>query len=68
MAERNLRLDDAEQQSRDDYAGIRYVDMDCPNCGRHRVEQCANGKIICEKCSWEPSVNNYNYEHLSINR
>jgi ribosomal protein L37AE/L43A len=60
--------DGAEQQARDDYAHIRYLDMTCPNCGRERVEQCANGKIICEKCSWEPSANEYNPVHAELNR
>lgn len=60
--------DDDERRARDDYAHIRYLDIGCPNCGRHRVEQCANGKIVCEKCSWEPAINDYNSVHLSLNR
>jgi ribosomal protein L37AE/L43A len=55
-----------EQQARGDYAHIRYLDMACPHCGRQRVEQCANGKVICEKCHWEPAVNDYNYVHLDL--
>lgn len=65
---RELTWEEAERQSRDDHAHITYVDMACPRCGRHRMEQLANGKVVCEKCSWEPAVNDFNYEHLSLNR
>lgn len=29
-----------------------YVSMACPNCGRHRVMICQDGKHHCEKCNW----------------
>jgi len=38
-----------------------YLPMDCPNCGRHRLEYYVNEKgavinVVCEKCrvwNWE---------------
>lgn len=29
-----------------------YVDVDCPNCTRHRVMLGDDGKRRCEKCAW----------------
>lgn len=29
-----------------------YIDRQCPNCGRMRVEHWGCGKDICEKCHW----------------
>ena len=29
-----------------------YQDIDCPNCGRHRVMLGDDGKRRCEKCCW----------------
>lgn len=29
-----------------------YIDEDCSNCGRHRVEHYSKGFDICEKCRW----------------
>lgn len=34
------------------WSSAGYLDCDCPNCGRSRVERCANGKSWCEKCNW----------------
>lgn len=31
----------------------------CPNCGRHRLCKCDNGKHRCEKCNWVPEDNTY---------
>ena len=31
---------------------LGYIDMDCINCGRHRVEQYENGLKVCEKCGF----------------
>lgn len=39
-----------------------YVDMDCPECGRHRVELWSNGKLICEKCCWCIEDEEYHWE------
>jgi len=36
-----------------DYCG------ECPNCGRHRLCHCDNGKRRCEKCNWVPEDNDY---------
>ena len=41
---------------------LHYVDADCPNCGRHRVELWNNGKHICEKCHWCIEDKKYNFE------
>jgi hypothetical protein len=29
-------------------------DNGCPECGRHRLCICPNGKHRCEKCDWSP--------------
>lgn len=68
MGQTSVDWETAERQSRDDHAHIRYVDMNCANCGRRRVEQLANGKIVCEKCSWDKFAGDYCAEHLSFNR
>lgn len=34
-------------------------DNGCPNCGRHRLILCPNGKHRCEKCNWCPELNEY---------
>jgi hypothetical protein len=31
----------------------------CPNCGRHRLCLCPNGKHRCEKCDWCPEDAEY---------
>lgn len=31
----------------------------CPNCGRHRLCKCENGKHRCEKCNWVSEDNEY---------
>jgi predicted RNA-binding Zn-ribbon protein involved in translation (DUF1610 family) len=40
-----------------------YTGGDCPNCGRERLLLCkmvdGTPRVICEKCSWEPAVNDY---------
>lgn len=38
---------------------LGYVNKDCPNCGRHRVEGWSSGIEICEKCNWCIQDNNY---------
>ena len=65
MGERKLSWDAAEQQTKDDHAHVRYLAGECSHCGRERIEQLANGKIICEKCCWEPASNDYCYQALS---
>lgn len=42
---------------------LHYVDMDCPKCGRHRVEVWSNGKHICEKCLWCIEDKEYYWEN-----
>lgn len=34
---------------------MSYRNMDCPNCGRHRIE--LDG--VCEKCQWDVDGNDY---------
>jgi ribosomal protein S27AE len=45
-----------------------YTGDDCPHCGRTRLMACCDNsgkeRVICEKCNWEPTVNNYCYEAL----
>ena len=41
---------------------IHYVDIDCPKCGRHRVEFWNSGKHICEKCLWCIEDEEYHWE------
>lgn len=31
---------------------VGYIDLECPNCGRFRVEHWSGGKDVCEKCHW----------------
>lgn len=58
----------AERRLREDYGHVRYTGDECPNCGRQRLEECANGKVVCEKCHWEPAINDYNSDHLTLFR
>lgn len=37
-----------------------YVNKDCVNCGRFRVERLDNGDEVCEKCDWNHNINDYN--------
>ena len=41
-----------EDKEKAEWASQGYVAEDCPNCGRQRLEKCANGKHWCEKCNW----------------
>jgi ribosomal protein L37AE/L43A len=41
-----------------------YVDLQCPNCGRHRVCLCDNGKHRCDKCNWIVEDSEYCIEPL----
>lgn len=36
-----------------------YIERECPNCGRKRVEHWGCGKDICEKCHWCIQDNSY---------
>lgn len=41
-----------------------YIDMDCPECGRHRMIHYSGGKTICEKCNWCIEDNEfYNWDY-----
>jgi ribosomal protein L37E len=44
---------------------IKYVDKDCPHCGRHRVELFKNGKEVCEKCSYNTN-GKFESEHWTL--
>lgn len=52
-------LDDAEEAEFQGWALGDYVERDCPNCGRHRLCACPNGKHRCEKCDWCPEDGAY---------
>ena len=41
-----------EDKEKSEWASEGYVSDRCPNCRRHRLEKCANGKHWCEKCNW----------------
>jgi len=58
----------AEDAVRKAYGHVKYTGKSCPNCGRERLEQCSNGKVICEKCHWEPAAGGYNADHLELFR
>lgn len=36
-----------------------YINEDCENCGRHRVEHYSMGFDICEKCRWCKQLKRY---------
>ncbi|WP_342505652.1 hypothetical protein [Sporosarcina sp. FSL K6-2383] len=38
---------------------IKYVSDECVKCGRVRVELYDNGHLICEKCNWSHTTNEY---------
>lgn len=51
--------EEAEYQAlREAWALGDYVG-ECPNCGRHRLCRCPNGKRRCEKCNWCPEDGAY---------
>ena len=41
-----------EDKEMSEWESQGYVSEPCSNCGRTRVEKCANGKHWCEKCNW----------------
>lgn len=60
----SLDPDDPEYWSRSMYA--EYDGTDCLNCGRERVERYANGRRICEKCTWDQDAGDYAYDHHQL--
>lgn len=38
-----------------------YIEQECINCGRHRVEKYKNGSKICEKCSFDQDKKEYDH-------
>lgn len=48
-----------EDAMREEWQMGDYVEQDCPNCGRHRLCICTNGKHRCEKCNWCPELETY---------
>jgi len=36
-----------------------YIGSACPNCERHRLCKCPNGKHRCDKCNWVREDNKY---------
>lgn len=59
----NETLDEIEENRKKFYEEmgeiVGYLDLACPNCGRHRVEHWSGGKDICEKCQWCIQDNGY---------
>lgn len=47
-----------DERLRQEWALGDYIGV-CPNCGRHRLCACPNGKSRCEKCNWVPEDNEY---------
>ena len=41
---------------------IGYIDKECSNCKRNRVERWENGDEICEKCGWNQKTKEYDDE------
>lgn len=41
---------------------LGYIDKECINCGRLRVEKYSSGNEICEKCGFEQNTKQY-YEN-----
>ena len=42
---------------------IGYTGEACPKCGRVRVEEYTDGTKVCEKCEWNLTINDYDYEY-----
>jgi len=52
--------EEAKQDAHDkQWALGDYVNNPCPQCGRHRLCVCSNGKHRCEKCDWCPEYDEY---------
>lgn len=47
-------------------SAIKYLDIDCPHCGKHRVELFANNKGVCEKCSYNALTGEFESEHWTL--
>jgi ribosomal protein L37AE/L43A len=63
----SLTRDQAERERlRAAYGHVRYTGDACPNCGRERLELLTNGKVVCEKCHWEPAAGDYEHTHLDL--
>lgn len=41
---------------------LGYIDKECINCGRLRVEKYSSGNEVCEKCGFEQNTKQY-YEN-----
>lgn len=46
---------------------LGYVDGECPNCGRYRVELYSSNKRVCEKCNWCIEEGDYYYPYYFEN-
>ena len=55
-----------EDRLRYDYASTGYTGDACAKCGRIRVEKLANGKRICEKCTWDQDAGEYSREYREV--
>ena len=42
---------------------IGYTGESCPKCGRVRVEEYTDGTKVCEKCQWNLTINDYDYDY-----
>lgn len=47
-------------------SAIKYLDKECPNCKRIRVELFKNGKEVCEKCSHNAVTGEFESEHWEL--
>ena len=68
IAEHQAEEDAFWREFRSCWKFVRYENgkFGCPNCGRFRLELCANGRVVCEKCHFEPAVDDYCWEHLRL--
>lgn len=40
---------------------LGYINEECKNCGRQRVELWESGVKVCEKCNWDQDKEEYDF-------
>lgn len=67
MADKTLGdlLNESQKEEMDKFDSlpkpIKYVSQQCDKCERVRVEVYDNGHLICEKCNWNHTTNEYSF-------
>lgn len=41
---------------------LGYINEECKNCGRQRVELWESGVKVCEKCNWDQDKEEYDFD------